>query len=430
LVSLFGAVGDGVTDDTMSLKRAVAAVQVDGGVLEFESRTYRIHTIDNLGSAKPVVLHGSGATLMSDQEVALKFGSDSSDLTVEGLRIVTSSPAGEGVSGLVFAAGKKIMNLKIVNVEFSSPSCGTNGIKIDVGAVGSLLDGLEVSASRFNAVGRMGIEIINHTFDNVARFKNVRVSGNWFADLGRRARFGQAVSLSGFGRSNVIADNVVIGAKTIALEIVSASETTIRGNVVRGLQRGCSPLYVGRNAAFGRVAGLVIAENVFEGNAGLFQPTSMTGAVILNNIVRGTVKISVEASDHLSVSGNVFAVRNQVLWLSVVSSRFSENIFAASGDSAGYYAVFKDSVGNTVRHSTFKSERQFGLLVNGASTGNLFEDCVFSSEGSVRDGAALGFDGPQSTGNTVRGPRFRPRSQGGKAWVQSGNSKGNLVLER
>jgi hypothetical protein len=423
----YGAVGDGVTDDTASLKAAIAAVQQKGGVLEFGGGTYRVTTIDNLGSARPVTLQGQGATLLSDQRIVLSFSGNTTDLLIDGFRIETTCTGARGLFGLITSVGKQIVGLKVTNMEFRAPSCGTNAIKLDVSAKQAFAKGIEVSHSRFNEIGQMGVEVINHQFDGLARYEQIRIADNRFHELGRRSPYGQAVSLSGLGHDNIIAGNTIEGAKDIAVELVNADRTTIEENVVRGLQPGCSPLYIGRNAALPRVKGVMIRENEFESNGGMFQPTSLTGGAITGNRLSGTGKISVESCDHLTVQDNTFRVENEILWTSVSQSYFRQNIFASSGNVAGHFTAFKDSSGNAIEATTFSSERQFALLVNGSSTGNVFSDCLFSMEGSKKADALVQFDGRGVRGNVVRRGRFGEAASGVRPSIETNGASENGV---
>lgn len=64
LLADYGAVGDGVTDDTAALRAAFAAVATSGGTVRFEAgRTYLISDRLELIGASGFVLRGNGATL-------------------------------------------------------------------------------------------------------------------------------------------------------------------------------------------------------------------------------------------------------------------------------------------------------------------------------------------------------------------------------
>jgi hypothetical protein len=101
----FGAVGDGVADDTAAINAAVASLGVLGGSLLFPSGTYRLASTTSLASRQThipisgksnICFSGYGATLVSEYSAAtlndtgVLFGIQSSqNIVVEGFRVVT-----------------------------------------------------------------------------------------------------------------------------------------------------------------------------------------------------------------------------------------------------------------------------------------------------------------------------------------------------
>ena len=101
----FGAVGDGVADDTAAINAAVASLGVLGGSILFPSGTYRLASTTSLASRQThipisgksnICFSGYGATLVSEYSAAtlndtgVLFGIQSSqNIIVEGFRIVT-----------------------------------------------------------------------------------------------------------------------------------------------------------------------------------------------------------------------------------------------------------------------------------------------------------------------------------------------------
>lgn len=96
-VTSFGAVGDGITDDTQALRAAIADVEAKGGTLTFEShKTYLISGKLTFADASGFGIRGNGATLKvangtpTTDNVPLVFLHCSSfvvaDLTIDGNR--------------------------------------------------------------------------------------------------------------------------------------------------------------------------------------------------------------------------------------------------------------------------------------------------------------------------------------------------------
>ena len=79
----FGAVGDGVTDDTTAIAAAVAAVPT-GGIVLFPPATYLVSTVNVTG--KSVVLSGYGSTINSTSANGGIYKTDHGNkLIVEGI---------------------------------------------------------------------------------------------------------------------------------------------------------------------------------------------------------------------------------------------------------------------------------------------------------------------------------------------------------
>lgn len=96
-VSTYGAVGDGVTDDTSALQSALAALEADGGTLVLEAgKTYLVSDLLEIVDGSGFGIRGNGATLKvaagtpTDNHCPLSFRRCSSfvvaDLTVDGNR--------------------------------------------------------------------------------------------------------------------------------------------------------------------------------------------------------------------------------------------------------------------------------------------------------------------------------------------------------
>jgi polygalacturonase len=116
-VRAFGAKGDGVTDDTAAIQRAVTASA--NGTLLFPSG-YTFAITDDIEVASPITIIGYGATLL--QTVAAKTGItvSSSDVTIEGLRVrgtqyatIQSSEYGIRCEAASYAAA--IERIRIIN---------------------------------------------------------------------------------------------------------------------------------------------------------------------------------------------------------------------------------------------------------------------------------------------------------------------------
>lgn len=121
-VTDFGAVGDGVMDDTAAIQAAVAAVGT-GGVVLLPPGTYLVSTVNVTG--KSVVFSGYGATINSTGANGGIYKTDHDNkLTVQGLSF---TGAGAGVKHAATPSGTVYDELDIIECSFNMNS-GVYGI--------------------------------------------------------------------------------------------------------------------------------------------------------------------------------------------------------------------------------------------------------------------------------------------------------------
>ena len=125
----FGAVGDGVVDDTVAIQNAIDYLASVTGVLFFPQGTYRITSpLTNTTSGVSLIGEGSKATIIYNDQIgdAIVFGDAANELTqcrIVGIKIQGSATSGRGFYGKIFGT-----------------QCELNDVYVNSGSVGIQLD--------------------------------------------------------------------------------------------------------------------------------------------------------------------------------------------------------------------------------------------------------------------------------------------------
>lgn len=135
-VKTFGAVGDGVTDDTGALGLAISAAQGTGIVL-IPAGTYKITSALNIPSGTTIVGDGIGVTIIQQSTTTEHglTGVDVSTVTLRDFSVVgPGSGSGDGLNFSLSLNGATTF-LSFTDVQFSS--FGRDGLSIDTPIVSS-----------------------------------------------------------------------------------------------------------------------------------------------------------------------------------------------------------------------------------------------------------------------------------------------------
>jgi polygalacturonase len=96
-VKRYGAVGDGVTDDTTAINSAISAVEAAKGVVYFPPGTYRVGTFTGTGITRRAITAKAGVTLLgaSRESVTIKIPAATGNY----FAIITAATAGTNIDG-------------------------------------------------------------------------------------------------------------------------------------------------------------------------------------------------------------------------------------------------------------------------------------------------------------------------------------------
>lgn len=99
----YGAVGDGVTDDTAAIQAAITSLGPNGGTVWLPVGTYKVTAAINIPFAvwKPVVICGAGNTVINSTHNGTVFNDSTGNIRVENIRFVGPGLANVNAKAIV-----------------------------------------------------------------------------------------------------------------------------------------------------------------------------------------------------------------------------------------------------------------------------------------------------------------------------------------
>lgn len=222
----FGAIGNGVADDTVALQNAIASNRN----IFFPAGNYLITSyIDVIGNSIKLFGVGKNSKILSNNLYNMIWLKGVNHVVFENLSFEsTYSNSIENVYGLISSSNTVLQNVLFNKCTFSAPSANVNAIKI-VAETSNFAENIKIIDCNFENIWRMGIEFQNHAADTVQRYKNVTIENSYFNNIGTIGGYGYSISLSGYGSSCHISNNI-FSAVVLGVELVGSSNTTIAFN--------------------------------------------------------------------------------------------------------------------------------------------------------------------------------------------------------
>lgn len=278
-VKLFGAVGNGVTDDSAAIKAAIASLPASGGTVLFPPGEYLCATALDLHGTRSVTLLGLGnatggaaaaSVLKYTGEGATPFinGRSTTGFRVEGLMVFASNAA---FTGSVFdLSHDAVLQTDSALWTFrgcylgSTPTAASNVLLLDkavtgtieecnvvgghlgvvgIGTAGHYCNAITLSGNRFSGQGvasvsgvGQGWAICKNVFEALAATtagaiavgegvgSGVQITGNWFGDVGA----GQAGTQIQAGSGYLISGNYIGGSTATTGVLVPAANAGLR----------------------------------------------------------------------------------------------------------------------------------------------------------------------------------------------------------
>lgn len=348
-VEWFGAVGDGTTNNYAAI---TAAMNASRNLFFPSDKNFFVSQKIVLANNNVIWAGGVNTTISSNLRNVVELG-NCENVVIQNIAFTSSlSNNVTDYWGLVYSDKKVLKNITFRNCSFTVPNALQNALKFVLDQVGSSLDGLMVDQCTFTNIGRMGVEVQNHLFDGVTRYRNVTVQNCRFTNLGLVANgsehYGMAVSLAGLGERNLIANNVIDNPYDIGIELGGGGgSTTITGNIFLNITRtnaeNSTNLFI-----------ISITPALTE--------AYITGVEISNNVCTSNTSVAALRLYYLyqaSVRNNNFNLAQQVDARNINTSKFVGNTFL----SRSAYSFYMQST-NSFKPASFNyfENNEFDIL--------------------------------------------------------------------
>jgi hypothetical protein len=388
-VKRFGAVGNGVADDTDAIADAIAALPAAGGTVYFPAGTYRTaqHTVPD----KPVRFVGAGAG-----STTLKALTDSGYVLT---KTSTATVSGITVEGLTFD-GQGGTNRALVRLEYVADAviraCRFVGMTRWAVVLG-VTNGADTTARNTDVL----IEDC-HFQGDTSTYEHVLIMNSTRVDVTGCTFDVTGVTSWGVGVYQVcnlvnVTDCHFYGAGQGLYYSLSTDNVRIRGSRFEG-RIGIQGANQSDNGAFGstRVHGLVVTDNRFavSGAYGL-QLGAVAGAVVTSNLFRRCQETAVLIDDGntpvsalprgITLSANSFVENNQA----GTSHLIHPGVLVATGASADLLLTL---TGNMFVDLQGTPTQRYPVTFSGAYT---YNDVVVTGNNlsAYSGGASIGLDG-------------------------------------
>lgn len=388
-VKSFGAIGDGVADDTAALQTAI----YNSNTLFIPKGNYKITQSLEISGSNIKIFGEKGSKIYSDNtDNLMYFGKDITGARISTLSLV-SNLSGAGYNYALFESfHTNVDNVVFDDMDFSVPKCVVNGMHIVCEASGKYVKDLTISNSRFTNIGRMGVEIQNHAADMIPRLFNVKLLNNSFKNIGIYSfpdGNGMGLSVSGSGSGTVIDKNYFENTLLYALEVVDGSNSIVTNNwgyyfprATAGISYTADDSYYNRN--------VIIRGNNFTGVSNSNNFYNIINGIVDSNILKiDNPDLSLGSIDYKGsnfrmidsmITRNVFVsiTGGNAVFDESVNSTYSGNIFdnSLSSVNGGNLSIGSISVGNTIIGNR---------IITNYESGNYIGDFAFGNQNFYKD---------------------------------------------
>ena len=397
-VSDYGAVGDGVADDTAALQAMLN--DCSNKTIIFPAGTYKITSALSATTLTNCTIIGYGqATITGNYGRDLIFFCDTTNFTLDGIvfdnqyvNAALSGGAGCVSWGELAGVDCNIENVIISNCTFTNPNTQNMALFIAFRTVQDppaqspvqpyrtgVMKNFTIANNKFLDCGSIAMTIMNRqtSSDRYTAISNVKVINNYVKNLGTvsGATYGFFISLDGFGQDFEISGNSIYGHLGNAIENVGWINGVINGNIVGA----------GKPGTFRMIS--LDGGQTFSGPGGGSTTAPLSGIVFSNNI----------------------AMVDQTfydLFFKVNNSCFSNNIHRTGAAPLFGALSMLDCTFTTTSGSQFFSNNRAAISLGdatGVTTKNIFTNCIFDNSSSAASTATVFCTGAGTTFNTLTG---------------------------
>lgn len=337
---IFGAKGDGVTDDTEALSKCL---NLPFAKTVFLDRTYLITKL-TVTSSNLYVRGTVGSSIICNSRKDMIELGDLKDVLFENIRFVNTFQSDDlayssAAWGMIYSLNRFIENVTFRGCYFSIPGAYTNALKL-VCEQNGFLRNVKIIDSIFENIARMAFEAQNHN-NTVDKWIGIAVQNCIFRNLGliigTDNGHGMAVSISGMGKDILITNNLVDNALNIGIEVTGGNDNTIvtdnkfiNNTRVRAIDNEpFCPLSIDGKLNTSTNKGRVIKAEVRD-NVQLDE--TFNNKLFFRDIMGG------------NISNNKFYLSGYVILRGVQSSKFINNFYQGNSDRVVYLEGAADTV--------------------------------------------------------------------------------------
>ena len=322
------------------------------------------------------VIGADGVEITGDFKTLMWFQGTAKNIKFNNIKFSAYEGPGTGAYGAgLVDFSNSAEDIYFENCTFTNPEVSTNGIKfVSEGTARS--KNINIQNCTFVNIGRMAIELQNHTHDGILRFDGVTIKNNEFKSLGLQSQYGMAISLSGAGKNAILSNNTIIDAKDRGIEILGYGELTIADNTFSAPNTAYNLITLEKDGV-----GEEYTKNVLiTGNSGtvqgdephLIEIRQTDGLVYTNNSfyadalhVSDVKNSSFKDSFHSSDGGIGLYVDD-----GSINNTFTGSTFITTADNSSTVTFYSGSTGNTLSNNTLRNEGQGGTIFNDIDGGN------------------------------------------------------------
>lgn len=264
----YGAVGDGVTDDTVAMGNFFDAV--NGAVGLIPAGTYKLASLLSKALTNTTIIGVPGQTIITGSfGYAVMRLLELSNVHFYGITFQTTyvNAAEDTGTAVVYSFQNSVVNVSFKHCKFTSPSANTNGLsvyaRISALDTSAVIDGLWIEDCDFIDVGRIAISLMNR-YTGVGKnnaAKRVYVDRNRANNLGTQGSFGFFITLDGFGCAFTVDDNLIEDALITCIENTGWSYGSISNNRFNSFNNPATSAFSIDGTGNGTMVGLQIVGN-------------------------------------------------------------------------------------------------------------------------------------------------------------------------